>query len=252
MSTTELSHAYYPPATAQGLSFIGFNALTGDREGWEAAVGEPLRAAGHGTLFWNLRGQAGSPAPADRPLDVDLVVSDALSLYHAVRPPRPVPVGLSIGGLFAARAVLAGLPAQGLVLLNTLRAPGPRLEWINAAVYRAALTGGPALLRDLYSPLLFGDAWLRDNRGSCLSGADYAPLAADSATARLLGDSRNADWDLPYEQLTLPVLVVTGERDSVFRVPADIDRLYARLPKARRVDWPEVGHLITALSLKSC
>ena len=80
------------------------------------------------------------------------------------RPARAVYVGLSIGGLFAARAHLRGATALGLVLINTLPKPGPLLDWLNDAFVRVVEVGGLELLRDLYLPLLMGPAWLKDNR----------------------------------------------------------------------------------------
>jgi pimeloyl-ACP methyl ester carboxylesterase len=51
---------------------------------------------------------------------------------------------------------------------------------------------------------------------------------------------------VPYEDLTLPTLVVSGLKDGVFFVAEDVDELYARLPDARRFDWPDAGHLLPA------
>ncbi len=39
---------------------------------------------------------------------------------------------------------------------------------------------------------------------------------------------------------------MTGGRDMVFRVPEDVEDLIARLPRARRADYPDLGHLIPA------
>ncbi len=235
---------YVAPTSEKGVTFVGYNALTGDMGMWESAIGATVRAAGHGTLFWNLRGQEGTDAADDDNLGVEQVVADAMTVLGNVEPQRPVHVGLSIGGLFAARAALAGAPSTGLVLLNTLRAPGTRLEWINAAAECALATGGPAALRDMYSPLLYGDKWLQENRANALKGDDWQPLPADSMVVRLLRDARDADWDLPYESLQMPVLVVTGERDCVFRVPADVERLSARMPNTKKIVMSDVGHLI--------
>jgi len=92
--------------------------------------------------------------------------------------------------------------------------------------------------------LLYGDSWLQENRTAALAGDDWQGLPDDNMVVRLLRDARDASWDIDYESLKLPALVVTGERDCVFRVPADIDRLAARLPNARKINMPEVGHLI--------
>lgn len=53
-----------------------------------------------------------------------------------------------------------------------------------------------------------------------------------------------ADWDLPYEDLCLPVLAISGLQDRVFFDAADVAALCARMPDVRRLDWPDCGHLI--------
>ena len=79
--------------------------------------------------------------------------------------------------------------------------------------------------------------------------AEACPLAAGISAARQARASvegRDADWDLAYEELSVPVLVVTGLQDHVFLEPEIVDRLAERLPTARRLDLPEAGHLIPA------
>ena len=240
-----LRFEHNPPSAPDGVTFVGVNALSGDWTMWESTIGERVRARGHGTLLWNFRGQAESPVEATRTLDADLIVGDLRVVLDSCAPARPVLVGLSIGGLFAARAVLDGAAAVGLVLVNTLRRPGPRLAWINDAVARAAEIGGMDLLRDLYAPLLFDGEWLAANRDAALGDPSaYAPIDRTSGAYRLLRDCARADWDVPWERLVLPVLVTTGMGDHVFRVPADIEALTARLPDARSVVYEDAGHMI--------
>ena len=57
---------------------------------------------------------------------------------------------------------------------------------------------------------------------------------------------READWDLPYERLDLPVLIVTGLQDHVFLEKDVVNDLFSRLPRGRQVDIPDAGHLIPA------
>ena len=90
------------------------NALTGSIDNWQGVVDPALREAGLGVLRYNLRGQEKSPVNDDRILDDQLIISDLCRLIDVVKPPRPIYCGLSIGGLFAARAVLSGRPAEGL------------------------------------------------------------------------------------------------------------------------------------------
>ncbi len=239
---------YKAPKADSGFTFIFFNALTGDTNSWETIIGPRLRESGHGTLTYNLRGQTNSKFSPGLKLDVDLIVNDAIQLMAELNPPRPIMVGLSIGGLFAARAWLMGAEALGLVLINTLRREGPRLNWIGDALVRAVEVGGLDLFRDLFLPLLMNDDWLAMNRSNFLKPEpEYASLSPESGHYKLLAEAgREADWDLPYERLNLPVLVITGLQDHVFLEPDVVDDLFSRLPQGQRVDMPDAGHLIPA------
>ena len=243
MDGDRLSYSHRRPARAGGATFVMFNAMTQPHQAWDPVV-ELLHAAGHGSLCYDLRGQPGSTAAPDLVLDVRRIVSDAGALMAHVAPHRPVLVGLSIGGLFAARALLAGIAAEALVLVNTLRSPGPRLSWINHAVLRAAELGGGELVRDLYTPLLAGDALIDAVWPQAFPAAGYTALDQSSDLYRLMRDCRDADWDVPWEEIHIPTLILTGHRDSVFRVPADVQRLAARIPRARRVEFEHAGHLL--------
>ena len=52
-----LYYEYIPPPTDKGFTFVFFNALTGDTGAWETTIAPQLRAAGHGSLTYNMRGQ---------------------------------------------------------------------------------------------------------------------------------------------------------------------------------------------------
>lgn len=226
-------------------TFVTFNALTQSLEAWDA-MAEHWRAAGHGVLRFDLRGQPGTTAAAGLRLDVQRIVADARALLDHVQPPRPVLVGLSIGGLFAARTVLDGAPVRALVLLNTLRRPGPRLAWINDAVLRCMELGGGDLVRDLFAPVLMSENTLVAMRPDALAAGPYRPLPSDSPLARLVRDCVDADWDVPYEDLQLPVLVVTGLQDRLFFEAEAVNQLTLRMPNPHRVDFDDAGHLVPA------
>lgn len=90
--------------------------------------------------------------------------------------------------------------------------------------------------------------WIETNRSDFLkSEPGYAPLAPNSGPYKLLSEAgRTADWDLPYESLDLPTLVITGLQDHVFLERDVVDDLFSRLPRATRIDMPDAGHLIPA------
>lgn len=240
-------YEYRSPTEPAAVTFVYFNALTGDKTLWETAVDPALAAAGHGMLTFNYRGQAGGAFNSDS-FNEASIVADAKALINHAQPARPIYVGLSIGGLFAARAHLDGAAtgARGLVFINTLRRDGPRLQWLNDALVRAAEVGGLDLLRDLYAPLLFNEEWQRDNRQNFLEDRGYVPLGPEHGDYLLLKSGATADWNIPLEQIQLPVLNITGLQDRVFFNAADLDALVKRLPDARRIDMADAGHLIPA------
>lgn len=239
-----LYYEYSKPAAPNKLTYVFFNALTGDTSMWENTVATPLTAAGHGILVYNMRGQANSPFNPQKKLDQKLIVDDATALLASLNPPNPIFVGLSIGGIYAAWAALQGAKCAGIVFINTLRSDGARLQWINDAVVRLAEVGGPDLIRDILSPLIMNESWQAANRDNSFTSDSYAPIDQQSGTYNLLSSARSTNWDFPYEELTIPTLVMTGLQDRVFRDPANVDALYERLPNARRIDLADAGHMV--------
>tara|TARA_R110002167_G_scaffold14871_1_gene59827 strand:+ start:1238 stop:2050 length:813 start_codon:yes stop_codon:yes gene_type:complete len=228
-------------------SFVFVNPITGDLSMWQAEIGPALRAAGYGTLCYNFRGQGGSPYAKGTDLTAELIAADLKHIVEALEVERPVLVGLSIGGLYAARAYLAGCPVEALVLVNTLRRIGPRLAWMNDATLRLMAVAGPALMRDVMTPLLFGPDFLAEHRDEfLLPDTAYEPLDPDSGAYNLLTWMGKSDWDVPWNKLDCPVLVSMGPNDRIFYDADVVAALYAELPNARRVDVPEAGHMLPA------
>ncbi|OGL19816.1 MAG: hypothetical protein A3F92_15785 [Candidatus Rokubacteria bacterium RIFCSPLOWO2_12_FULL_71_22] len=241
----ESLHYEYDAPGAAGATFVFVNALAGSTATWQhPEIGPILRSAGFGTLCWDFRGQAQSRCGPATDLSPRLVVEDLARLVANLAPPRPILVGLSIGGLFAAQGYIAGVPAVGLVLINTLRKPGTRLEWINQAVVALARTGGTQLVMEANLPMLVNPEQLATMRAGAFSGGPYRPMAPTDGLFRLLAGSLAADWDFPWERLAVPVLIMTGLHDRVFYVAADVEELAARIPRYRAVAFPDAGHLI--------
>lgn len=242
-SQNALYYLHTPPARARAPTFVFVNALTGSTEHWEGVVAPALREAGFGTLSYNFRGQAESRFAPGTALTPALILDDLRRLLDELAPARPVLVGLSIGGLFAAQAVLAGSAATGLVLLNTLREIGPRIAWVNDALPALAAHGGVELFLDALFPLLVNPEFAAGARANFLKGG-YRPMDPEHPHLNLMRHAPEADWALDWSALALPVLNITGLEDRVFLDREVVDRLCAALPDARREDWADCGHLI--------
>ncbi|MEM0945438.1 MAG: alpha/beta fold hydrolase [Pseudomonadota bacterium] len=238
-----LFYLHEAPTRAGAPTFVFVNALTGSTDHWEASVAPALRPHGFGTLSYNFRGQTDSPFAPDLALTDQVIIADLQKLLEERAPARPILVGLSIGGLYAAKAILAGSSAAGLVFLNTLREIGPRIAWVNDALPVVTSHGGVGLLMDAMLPLLVGPAFLARMRETALTGA-YAPMDPDSGHANLMRHSPASDWAADWGALSLPVLNIQGLRDRVFYDAEVVARLYGLLPDARLEEWPDEGHLL--------
>ena len=240
-----LYYEHSHPANTDAPTFVFVNPITGSVDIWQAEVGPALRDAGYGTLAYNFRGQADSPYQDGTVLNDQLISGDLSQLINSLEIDQPVFVGLSIGGLFALQSHLGGIDAAGMVLLNTLRIIGPRIAWINDAVVRAMDVGGPQLMGDIMTPLIWGPDWLAANRSSFLqSDAEYSPIDKNSGAYNLLSNMGAADWNVQYEEISCPVLVVMGLQDRVFYDAEDVSQLMQRIPNVQRVDIPHAGHML--------
>ena len=239
----QLFYLHEPPSREGAVTFVFVNALTGSTDAWEAAVAPAVRAEGFGTLSYNFRGQVGSPFSAGLELTNEVIVEDLCRVLRAVAPARPVLVGLSVGGLYAAQAISQGADAEALVLLNTLRRIGPRIAWVNDALPALVAEGGVGIFLDALFPLLVNPEFAAAARGNFLKGG-YAPLDPADGHMNLMRNSPATAWDFDWSSLDLPTLSITGAHDRVFRDADVIDELFATLPSARREDWDDCGHLV--------
>ncbi|MEL6977578.1 MAG: alpha/beta hydrolase [Pseudomonadota bacterium] len=231
------------PSRAGAATFVFVNALTGNANAWEAAVAPRLREQGYGALSFDFRGQGRSGFETGRELTPQLMLEDLKGLLAERAPERAILVGLSLGGLLAARATLEGAPAHGLALLNTLREMGPQLEWIGEAMPRILNAGGAGLYLDALLPMLVNPDFLAKAPQGALSG-QYRGLAPEEGHASLARNAHLADWDLPYEAVATPTLVISGLQDRVFLDRDAVNRLFKRLPDAQAEAWADAGHLL--------
>ncbi len=240
-----LSYKYIAPNSADGFTFVCFNSLTGDRTMWETGIGAKFINQGHGLLTWNMRGQANSPF-SNGEIHEDNIVADAIRLLKKVEPQNPVFIGLSVGGLYAAKVHLGkeSYPCLGLVLINTLRKINSRLSWINKSLVRLVETGGLDLLRDVYSPLLFGEKWQAQNRENFLKSYSYTPIKKNDGAWHLLKAGENTMWNVNWETINVPVFNITGLQDQIFRNDKVIAEMLTEFQNIKSIEYKDAGHMI--------
>ncbi len=226
-------------------TFVFVNPITGDVSLWNGHVVPALQAHGFGTLVYNFRGQDKSAYSDGTKLTDELIIGDLQRIIDEVKPSKPILAGLSIGGLYAARAILNGTEASGLVLINTLRKITPRIDWMNTASLRVMEVGGPNLMKDVYTQFIFGEEFQRANRDQfLLDKPDYTPLDKSSGAYNLLTWMGKTNWDIAWSKLNLPTLVLTGLQDRIFYEKANVDELFNSLPNGTRIDMANAGHML--------
>ena len=233
----------YQPAKGRP-TFVFVNALTGNTDHWENSVAPACRKAGFGTLSYNMRGQVNTTLADNVEPNCDLIVADLVHLLDEIKPEQPILCGLSIGGLYAAKAVLEGADAKAVVLLNTLREIGPRLAWLNQGMVHVLNTGGFPLMLDMYLPLLTSQNFHKGMRPNHLKGEGYKPEPSNTGAYRLMQAAVQTDWDIDYEKLDMPVLSISGLQDRVFFDKEIVERLGARIANWQHLQWPDAGHLL--------
>ncbi|MBE0414632.1 alpha/beta hydrolase [Yoonia sp.] len=239
-------HVIHHAPQAGKATFVFLNAMGAQTGVWEDALAPALRAQGFGTLSYDYRGQGQTRFGPDATLTPAEIIADTGVVLARVAPVRPILVGLSIGGLFGASALLAGAQADGLVLINTLRKQNAQVEWINTLEERLIGMGGMPLVLDVLRPVLSGVDQLEKLRATHLPPEGYTPWPADHPRRRLAEGVKQAQWDIAWQDLALPVLVMTGLQDRLFRIQPDVDELTARLPDARTATYDNGGHSLHA------
>lgn len=239
----EIYYEYIPPKNS-GYTCVFVNALTGDLSTWTGFIGEKILYNNNGYLAYNFRGQNKTKFSKSLNLDDKLIVSDLINLVNFLEIKNIILIGLSIGGLYASIALKKELNAKAIVLINTLRKPSERLNWINNSMVNAIKLGGTSLILDMIMPVMASPKFLTKIKDNALNYENYLGLKDYEGISKLIYGGFTTNWDFDWNSIKIPTLVMTGHYDKVFRVAKDIDELIDKIPNVIRIEVPECGHLI--------
>lgn len=200
----------------------------------------PMRESWGSPADW----RAGIPYGSDAQAEMAITLLDELGVEDAVL------VGHSAGG---ALAILAALDhperVRALVLISPAVYGGggnPAVQWLLGTPQLRRV--GPLLVRRIGSSGLdvIRTAWHDPSRIPADTWAGYtAPLSTenwDRALWELTVAGRRGDLETRLAELTLPVLVITGDDDRIVPTEQSI-RLAGELPNAELLVIPACGHL---------
>ena len=234
----------YEEGKQNTYTYVFVNALTGNTSAWNGVIGKRVRDAGHGYLTYNFRGQINSSFDKSMNLTSEIIISDLLKLIDHLKLKKIILCGLSIGGLYAAIASLEEIDVKGLVLINTLRKPSPRLEWINRAMVNAFKLGGSALIMDMGMPVIASPKFLNKVKSNALVFENYKTSDKNDGIFKLMEGSLSANWFFDWSKINVPTLIMTGHLDKMFRIPEDIEDLVKKIKNPITLELPNCGHLI--------
>lgn len=218
-------------------------------ENWRGQV-EPIVAAGHPVILWDLRGHGDSTAPEGGEIwSIESVVKDLLAVVDAAIPgERFIAAGLSFGGLASLHFTKCH-PERvvGLALVGS----GPGFKNPEAAEGWAAQVERTASFLEKRG---FAD-FVNGRAGStCIGNRPELP-AAQAAAAPILAQAvpgiarfgREISGPAPpvideLAEMKVPALVLVGEDDKPFRRAGEV--MAAKLPDARHVVVPGAGHIV--------
>jgi pimeloyl-ACP methyl ester carboxylesterase len=236
-----------------GPPIVFIHGLSGSWQNWLEQV--PVFARDHRVVAFDLPGFGASPMPAQE-ISISGYAHTVDALFDALGLDSAAVVGNSMGGLIGAELAihfpprverLALVSAAGLSMdryrddraLTVLRTADKRLAayagWLGSR--SEALSRRPRARRLIFGivahrpELLSGPLVAEQIRGSGKPG--FVP-ALDALTSYPIRDR------LP--EIACPTLIVWGANDLLISV-RDADVFEALIPDARKVVWPETGHV---------
>ena len=225
----------------------GFSASAADWDGWVARLGPRYRI-----ITLDLPGHGLTRAPADWPADPDHYADLVDRVVSRLVPGKFVLAGNSMGGAVAWHYALRhGDRLNGLVLVDAAGGGTLREQSGGPVIFRllANPVGRAVLARIDLTPMVrqgLQSAYLDPKLVTPQLVARYSDLARApghrSILIHIVSAPRDFATDAQLAAIRVPTLVMHGTDDRLIPY-ADGQRLAARIPGARLITYPGIGHV---------
>ena len=236
-----------------GIPLVLVPGIQGRWEWMESSVAALARE--FRVIAASLPGEPGVNTPFDVDADFDVFTRHLDAVFDASAVSTAIICGVSFGGLIALRyAATRGDRVRGLILVST---PGP--HW-TLNHQQARYAAWPMLTSPLFAAGAARRGWrelralhphLRARLAAC-AGAVWRVVRAPAMPRRMGRRARLAerhDFEADCRNVSVPTLVVAGERDLDLVVPSSDTMAYLHLiPGSRFQLFERTGHLGTVLA----
>lgn len=232
---------------------------------WEGVIG-PLAAAGYRVVVPDQVGFCKSTKPATYQMSFHQLAANTRSLLGEIGITRPILVGHSMGGMLAVRYALS-FPddTSALVLVNPIGLEDWSAKGVPGRTIDALLEGerktNASAIRSYQQKTYYDGRWRPefdrwvDMLASMYAGPDRERTALSQARASDMIFWQPVVHEFP--RLSVPTVLMIGERDTTAigkdRAPPEIAATLGRypelardaerrIPKARLVTFPKLGH----------
>ncbi|SRR5579875_115642 len=237
--TADHARLYYRLEGVDGLPVLMLSSSIGCDHGfWAQQMPDLLEH--FQVLRYDTRGHGASDAPRTE-YSIDQLGRDALAIADSLRIDRFAFCGLSLGGMIG-QWLGSNAPnrVSRLILANTSPRLSPKSNWDDRR--RAVLTGGMKAIVDMAMSRFFSAEALA-HPNPYVSSVRAMLLATDPfGYAGCCSAIRDMDHTGSLHKITVPVLVIVGDRDAATPWEGHGEILAREIPGARGVRLP-AAHL---------
>jgi pimeloyl-ACP methyl ester carboxylesterase len=223
-------------------SIVFIHGFPFDKSMWDEQA--RLLSTDHFVVTFDLRGHGESDAGTGQYL-VEFIVDDLFSVMNSAGLETAVVCGLSIGGYVALRAVdRERSRISGVILCNTKSLADANAAKLNRAnQIKMILAGKRSQFAEEMARALFAPESFEKNKDAVSKIISIMKSTNETALiGTLIALAARMDMTESLEKISLPALIMTGEKDKV-ATTAEAELMNSRIKNSRFVLIHGAGHL---------